>query len=441
MKFPSSLNENVKIRLAPGVSKFVADSGSLFIKHNNRLFRLSSSSDIEKRSRILDILEEPRKLIEITNILSEFRRNDLIAFLRNLYRVNLVELEESTPEYNIRSSVSDDGSSATSAHESVNSMTAKRLVGSKILLIGDGILKNKLAAYFRSIGIQYEKISSFVSSNQNSDQMGPNDIKGTQEREQLRERGLLSFHHPSFSDEYDLIVAAQDYPNIIFFETVNKICFNKKKPWLRVSFDDNIGFLGPLVIPGQTSCYDCCELRLVTNSPYYEYFLWKYKEHIPKARLPPSKLLVDILAALCANEIISHLTKANKPETIGHLFLLDLRQMHLSKHKIVPYPSCTYCNIPRAQKHTLSKLDTTSRGQLTRNEAPKGPTRYMVSYSESLSTEKELLQKLKELEDEKTGMVSKSEKLFDSNILGIKFHHFYDVTCYNPLRINRAFWV
>jgi ribosomal protein S12 methylthiotransferase accessory factor len=426
MKFPSSLNENVKIRLAPGVSKFVVDSESLFIKHDNRLFRLSSSSDIDKRSKILDVLEEPKKLIEITDILSEFRRKDLIAFLKNLYKLNLVELEESTSKYNIRSVISDTESSESYNHRYLDGMAAKGLADSKVLLIGDGILKNKVAAYLRSVGVQCNKMSSSIIGWQSSDQqMNSNSMMRTQKGEQPRESGLLTFSYSSIFSKYDLIVAAQDYPNIIFFETVNKMCFNEKKPWLRVSLDDNIGFLGPLVIPGETSCYNCCQLRLVTNSPDYEYFLWTHKECIPKPRLAPSKLFTDILSAFCVNEVVNFFTKDEqriKPETTNRLLLLDMQRMYLSKHKILSHPSCICCNTAGVQRSTSLKLRTMDRERIKLAEGPLEPDK--------------LLQKLKELEDEKTGVVIKSEKLFDSNGLGIKFHHFYKITCFKPLRIG-----
>jgi ribosomal protein S12 methylthiotransferase accessory factor len=435
MRFLSSLDENVRIRLAPGVSKFVVDSGLLFIKHDNHLFRLSSSSDIGTPLKILDVLEESKKLDEVTATLAEFRRKDLIALLRSLYKLNLVKLEETALQSNIRLGMSDNGFSA-SYGRTLNSMSAQRLVGSKILLIGDGMLKNKVATYFRKVGIQYKIISSSTIGGQPSDQrMNSSKMKRAQKREKLRVHGLVAHSLPSQFSKSDLIVAAQDYPNIIFFEMVNKICFNKKKPWLRVSFDDNLGFLGPLVIPGQTSCYNCCELRLVTNSPYYEYFLWKYKEYIPKPQLSPSWLFTDILSAFCVNEVIKYLTKDGKPEAADHLLLFDMQKMCLSKHKIIPYPGCMYCNTHIVQKWPRLKLNTTiDKGRLGTTEALTGPTARTTKESNSVPSN--LLQRLKELEDEKTGIVSKSEKLFDSNRLGIKFHHFYRTKCYSPLRIR-----
>ena len=103
----------------------------------------------------------------------------------------------------------------------------------------------------------------------------------------------------TYLNKYDLILVAEDYSNIALFESINKICFDIKKPWLRISFDDNIGYLGPFVVPGKTSCFNCCELRLVTNSAHYEHYLWRYKDYLPKANLTAPILYADKLSTMC----------------------------------------------------------------------------------------------------------------------------------------------
>lgn len=433
MKFPSSLNENVKIRLAPGVSKFVADSGSLFIKHNNRLFRLSSSSDIERRSRILDVLEEPRKLIEITNILHEFRRKDLIAFLRNLFDLNLIEVEQQVDGQNNTGGIISDKTRFARDY-CANDKYAKWLFDSKLLLIGDGVLANKLDAYFKNMGLYCNVLTSSAAIGKPGKEL----LKRNQPTKTKNEWECSTSHLPffgssssaSFLDKYDLIIAAQDYSNISLFETINKVSLDQKKPWLRVSFDDNIGYLGPLVVPGNTSCYNCCEFRLIANSPHYEYYLWRYREYIPKLPFSTSEIFADLLSAMCADEVMRYLTNYQKPHTIDNLIVLNIHQMALSKHKVIPYPNCLCCSSYPAEKQARQKLF------LKKNVGTGGvpQTKTSTAFDSTLS-ENQLLQKLRKLQDEKTGIVLRSEKLFDNNILGIKFHHFYYTTCSRPLRI------
>jgi ribosomal protein S12 methylthiotransferase accessory factor len=429
MEFPSSLNDNVKIRLIPGVSRFVSDSRSFFMKHNNQLFRLSSSN-IEKRSRILDILVEPKKLIEITDILSEFRRNDLIAFLRNLYNHNLIEVIQVADGKKNTSGPSTDKTKFARFYDA-SGKYLRRLFDTKLLLIGDGVLANKLALYFKSMGLSCDTLVSSSAIGK----LG----EGLHERTQITIKEwkcsmppspfLGSSSSASLFDEYDLVIAAQDYPNIILFETINKISLDQNKPWLRVSFDDNIGYLGPLVVPGNTSCYNCCELRLIANSPYYEYYLWKYRDHIPKVPISISEIFADLLSAMCAEEVVRFLSNYKKPHTIDNLFVLDTQEMKLSKHKVIPYPYCMGCNSHSSEKQTQQRLfiRNTRAGEV--RQTKRGTAAH------STLPENVLMQRLRRLLDEKTGIILRSEKLFENNVLGIKSHHFYYTTCSRPLRI------
>jgi hypothetical protein len=88
-----------------------------------------------------------------------------VVFLRNFYRHKIVEVEEAAPKSDAGLGISDNAYD----HIYVDTETAKRLLGSKILLIGEGIIKNKLVENFRKVGIQFSKISSPVAGDQYSE--------------------------------------------------------------------------------------------------------------------------------------------------------------------------------------------------------------------------------------------------------------------------------
>ena len=94
MKISNLLNKNVKISLVPNVSQFIVDSKFLLVKRDNRLFKISTASDIVKLSIIFDILKEPKRLIDIINILSDFRKKDVIDLLKSLYELNIINIED-----------------------------------------------------------------------------------------------------------------------------------------------------------------------------------------------------------------------------------------------------------------------------------------------------------------------------------------------------------
>jgi hypothetical protein len=98
MVFPFESGE--KIDLALGVCQFTSNDGeSLYLKHNNNLYKISAKSDLDKLSRIFHILKCPKKLSEILNSLSKFKKKDVVDILETLYKLNLIALE--SPIYSL----------------------------------------------------------------------------------------------------------------------------------------------------------------------------------------------------------------------------------------------------------------------------------------------------------------------------------------------------
>jgi ribosomal protein S12 methylthiotransferase accessory factor len=187
--------------------------------------------------------------------------------------------------------------------------------------------------------------------------------------------------------------------------------------------------LGPLVVPSKTSCFNCCELRLVTNSPNYEYELWNNKELIPKAKLAVPEIYVNLLSAMCVDEVLKYLADL-KMETIDNLYVFETRQSKFSKHKILTHPNCIYCNPSQTNKKKQSK-SLSNTAIFTRHDITP-----LNNFGNSKSSENELVKRLRELIDIRTGIILESEKLYENNHLGIDFHHFFTASCSKPLRLG-----
>lgn len=416
-----SLSHNLIVQLAPDVSYFTVND-FLFIKRNNGLFKISDRGHARIPLRLFDFVREPKKLNEIVDFLSDFRSEDVLNSIRRLYKHELLKIvkmaEDGHKSYATANKLDTNNilSSRTNFVQYgsfANDSNYKRLANSQLLLIGDGVLANKLFSYLKKIGI------GTISSSTIDD----------------------SFKQSSYPiSKYDLIIAAADYPNFILFDTVNKLCVEKRKPWLRLSFDDSIGYLGPLVVPGNTSCYNCCRLRLVSNSPNYEYQLWRYRECIPKTGLMVSEVFADIVCGMGADEIIRYLTNYQKPLTINSLTALDTRQMHVFHHKIITHPYCIHCN--QFIKKKSLKLDAMTGNSIakmgTRRTRPKITNFYtsLLSSGSDSNNGNELLLRLRELRDDKTGIVLTSKKIFGDNNIGIKAHHFFSAICSSVPRIG-----
>jgi bacteriocin biosynthesis cyclodehydratase domain-containing protein len=413
MKFLTLSSPGVRIRLSPGVSQFTVNPELTFVKNDNKLFKISGNSQNDVFLKIFEILKQPRKYSQIQNSLSQYRKKDLSNLIQLLLKLQLVEYEDKVNS-NQLNTVPSDGKARLVNKSRRRSIRGSG--GSQVLLIGNGILANKLNKRLGNSNISIKRISTV--SDIDSVLEGSNSRRTKKiEQSQSPESFLSSLIQSR------LVLAAEDFANISFFEKLNKICIEHNRAWLRVCFDDKLGYVGPFVIPGKSSCFLCCELRIVTNSPLYERQLWKYKENIPHSKLTVSEQFVDILSAIATNEIETYFN-GSEPSTVDNMFTFDTRQIKLSKHRIVAHPNCEFGNLSLKSKLQFSK-------RLGRNTGLKD-----FSGPEVRLNQNELLERLKVIEDEKTGIIVDSGKVYDTNSLGINFHFFHFVTLYRPLRIG-----
>ena len=94
MVFSESYSKNTKLVLSPGVSHFRSHDGTLLVKHGNRIYKISAGSELEELIRLLRQLNRPKKIKEIVNILSGFKRTHVIGVLETLYKMKIIVLEE-----------------------------------------------------------------------------------------------------------------------------------------------------------------------------------------------------------------------------------------------------------------------------------------------------------------------------------------------------------
>jgi ribosomal protein S12 methylthiotransferase accessory factor len=427
MEFSKILRSDAKISLADGVTFFRSDDGSLFLKYNNKLSKIASSSELAQQSEIFQILKRPRYLGEIVKLMTKFKRKDIIDILQALYQRSFITIQKQTDrEFSRRSKL-------TPRFFLLNPMEDKKspLVDSQILLIGDGFLADRLIMTLKKMNVKFNQIKSLGRLLKPTKKTAGKSI--AENKKVISETSSLSIS-PSFRpifDKSDLIIVVEDYQNIALFDFVNKICFEKKKSWIRMSFDDDVGYLGPLVVPGRTSCFNCCELRLVTNSPNYEYELWRNKDAIPKTKLQVPEIFADILSAICTREILRYLSGNEEPETIDNLIVFDTHVLNYTKHKVLRHPNCIYCNAVVLPKKLHSR---SLHGYLNISRQTIVPKRNFDSSVRP--TENELVERLRKLIDIRTGVIQETKKIFIDNQLGINSHYFLYARCSKPLRIG-----
>lgn len=146
--------------------------------------------------------------------------------------------------------------------------------------------------------------------------------------------------------DVELVLVCQDAPEVAVYRAVNKAALQEGVPWLRASLEGFEAQLGPAVIPRETACYTCYELRTKANWSYYDENL-AFEQYLLSA---PSKADYGCLAPvsgflgnLAALESLKLLTGFCPPITCGRLFTFNISTFDAQPHDVLKLPRCPSC--------------------------------------------------------------------------------------------------
>ena len=148
---------------------------------------------------------------------------------------------------------------------------------------------------------------------------------------------------------FDTILHLSDRPMLARANMLNKLCVAHAKTLLQAMIVADQAWIGPLVRPGTTGCWECAWRRLQGN-------LTNMQEQFPsyafqdQPTLPLSRSLALPTTALIANqlsfELLKYVTAAGPVETIQQLIEIDLETLHSQPHPFLPHPLCSACQQP-----------------------------------------------------------------------------------------------
>jgi bacteriocin biosynthesis cyclodehydratase domain-containing protein len=144
----------------------------------------------------------------------------------------------------------------------------------------------------------------------------------------------------------DVIVACQDWPAFTFFDAVNRACLVSGIRWFRVAISGTSAQLGPTVVPNQTACYTCLDLRLQTHEPDLDgYRAYRAQVNTPDSRSDEGCLapLWSVVAGQVALEVMRLLTGFASPVTIGRFYEFTAVSPAVIWHDVLRVPRCSSC--------------------------------------------------------------------------------------------------
>lgn len=144
--------------------------------------------------------------------------------------------------------------------------------------------------------------------------------------------------------DHDLVVVAADRPSPQLYETVNRHCLEAGIAWTsyRPAWDGLIVEVGPTVIPRQTACYACYQLRRRGNLPDVEEDR-ALEKALNQQALPLLAMQITPCVSLLAYEVLRLLSGAAAPLTCNAIMTFDVLKGELAHRPLLKNPRCPTC--------------------------------------------------------------------------------------------------
>ncbi|MEQ4719395.1 ThiF family adenylyltransferase [Nonomuraea sp. B19D2] len=137
----------------------------------------------------------------------------------------------------------------------------------------------------------------------------------------------------------DLVVNTVDTPQPHIRHWVNQACVEAGTPFVTGGFNQHVGLLGPLVVPGKTGCLACQERALAGR---YGAATLPVSDN-PGRTIPSFGPLCGIVSGMLASEVIRHLTGTGAPAIEGRSVWLDLLTLTTTARDFDRLDDCEVC--------------------------------------------------------------------------------------------------
>jgi bacteriocin biosynthesis cyclodehydratase domain-containing protein len=137
----------------------------------------------------------------------------------------------------------------------------------------------------------------------------------------------------------------------------NRIALANRTPWLHVAVDSPFLYIGPILIPYRTSCYECLDTRILMNlreAASYQNYKRAIADHkVLFGEIPIEPVLLKLLACHAALET-TNFTHTGTSFTVGKMLSIYLPTMEFSFNEVLRVPGCPACG--SAQERDATEL-------------------------------------------------------------------------------------
>jgi molybdopterin-synthase adenylyltransferase len=153
-------------------------------------------------------------------------------------------------------------------------------------------------------------------------------------------------------DSLDLMILCAEGFDPEYYDSINRLALENNLSWTSLRSLGARYEIGPTVVPRQTACFHCFELRRRSNSSIYQTHRDTWGSLAARG-VGLGSLNVTFGADLLALEVVKILTGFSRPATYGSLFTLDLLTLEASVHPVLKIPRCPQCSSAAVQRPAL----------------------------------------------------------------------------------------
>jgi thiazole/oxazole-forming peptide maturase SagC family component len=171
----------------------------------------------------------------------------------------------------------------------------------------------------------------------------------------------------------NVVVLCSDNMSLAGYDKTNEACIRLGTRWVSARIDRRRGIVGPYIVPGETACFACFELRNRANSDHPAdhaamYRNWKQTAVCPE-NWPVLAPFTSIVGNYLALDLLRVLAGQQLSAIFGRVLHLELDTMETRFHSILKLPRCPACS--RARERPMTKLwDIRNAQSATRGSGP-----------------------------------------------------------------------
>ena len=154
---------------------------------------------------------------------------------------------------------------------------------------------------------------------------------------------------------WDCLVATSDFGGHLLLQEWNQFCVDHNRHFFPIVLQDEVGYLGPLVVPGETACLDCLLARQDSHKLDRD-----SSRLIQQAGFEGQKVagfhpaMASILGDIGALELTKFYSGALPGWNVGTLIEVNLLSTRMIPRKVLKIPRCPACSPLRTRPSSNS---------------------------------------------------------------------------------------